>query len=97
MPGATPPTFVPNLVLLGFESQQVVGLRLARILAGGGDAYREMQLMAREKLQAGIEAVLHLAAGGSPVDVVDNYRRIVQANIARLTAEGCRRGSIASS
>lgn len=84
----TPLGFVPNILMLGIEAQQVVGLRWVQLLAGGGAAQREAQLMVHEKVRAGVDAMLHLAAGRLPNGIVDDYRCIVQANIARLSAGG---------
>lgn len=73
------------LVLLGIESQQVIGLRWIRLAAGGPRAHQEAVLMVCEKLLANGKAALRLSLGRFPSAIVDDYRAIVRANITRLS------------
>lgn len=70
--------------LLAMESQQVIGLRLAKLAAGGSGAQAEAQRMVSEKIMAAHEAALLLATGGSTAKVMAGYRRKVRANARRL-------------
>lgn len=74
-----------DATLLAMESQQVIGLRLAMMTAGGAAAQIEAERMVTEKIMAANEAVLLMATGGSPARVVAGYRRTVQANARRLS------------
>ena len=80
--------FLPWLAAtqLAWESQMVIGLRLAKLMAGGWDAHDEAQLMVREKLDAGIEAAGMVVTGRSAAAVVARYREHVAANSTRLLA-----------
>jgi hypothetical protein len=69
---------------LGIEAQQVIGLRVIRIAAGGTAAQNEMLRMMTEKLAAFTEATVTLATGGSTRKVVRRYRARVKANARRL-------------
>ena len=74
-----------DAVLLGFETQRVIGLRLAKIAAGGPAAQLEAHRMVMEKTTALAEAATTLATGGSPRSVVRGYRKHVKANERRLS------------
>jgi hypothetical protein len=74
-----------DAVLLGFETQRVIGLRLAKIAAGGPAAQVEAKRMVMEKTAALAEAATTLATGGSPRTVVRRYRTHVKANERRLS------------
>jgi hypothetical protein len=74
-----------DAVLLGFETQRVMGLRLAKIAAGGPAAQVEAQRMVMEKTAALAEAATTLATGGSARKVVRRYRTHVKANERRLS------------
>jgi len=73
-----------DAALLGFESQRVVGLRLACLAAGGAVAEAEAQRMILEKGTAFVEAATTLALGGSAEKVIRRYRTHVRANERRL-------------
>ena len=76
-----------DMALLSLEAQQVIALRMTRLALGGpAVAARETRRMVSEKAVAAVETGLHLAVGGSPDKVVRNYRRKVQANRDRLSA-----------
>lgn len=74
-----------DATLLAMESQQVIGLRMAKLSLGGAEAQAEAQRMISEKVTAAGEAALLLAAGGSTQRVVAGYRRKVRANVRRLS------------
>lgn len=73
-----------DVVLLGFEAQQVIGRRLMRIAAGGKGARFESERMVTEKIAALGEAAATLATGGSAKTVIRRYRTHVRANNRRL-------------
>lgn len=73
-----------DATLLAMESQQVIGMRLARLSGGGAAAQAEAQRMVSEKIMAAGEAAMLMAAGGSSQRVVAGYRRRVRANARRL-------------
>lgn len=74
-----------DATLLAMESQQVIGLRLTKLAAGGPAAEVEAHRMVSEKIAAANEAALLMAMGGSTAKVVAGYRRKVRANARRLT------------
>jgi hypothetical protein len=69
---------------LGFEAQQVIGLRMLKIAAGGAAAEAELTRMVLEKAAAFSEATVTLATGGSPTRVLRRFRTHVRANQRRL-------------
>lgn len=71
-------------MLLGVESQAVIGLRLRKLAGGGPAALVEAQGMVTEKLAALSEAAMTLATGGSVQTVIASYRHEVRANERRL-------------
>ena len=71
---------------LGFEMQQVVGLRMIKFACGMDGCEAEAERMVAEKTVAMTEAALILAAGGSASEVVERYRTHVRANRKRLLA-----------
>jgi hypothetical protein len=82
-----------DLARLGFEAWMVIGLRMAKLAAGGPAAAREAQRMTAEKAAAMLEAQtaasVAAATGSSHAAVVRKairpYRRRVKANRRRLT------------
>lgn len=74
-----------DATLLAMESQQVIGLRLAKLSGGGAAAQDEARRMVSEKITAANEAAMLLATGGSTGKVVAGYRRRVRANARRLS------------
>ena len=74
-----------DTTMLVLESQAVIGLRMAKLAAGGTAAQAEAQRMVGEKIAAAGEAAMLIAAGGSTQRVVSGYRRKVRANRRRLT------------
>ena len=79
--------FVPfySSVFLAFESGNVIGLRMMKMMSGGRGSHEEAQLMVREKVDAMIEAAASLMTGGTASSVVDRYRQHVAANAKRLS------------
>lgn len=74
-----------SLLELTAEATRVIEMRL-RMMALGRATTAEMFLMVTEKLAAIEDARVIIAQGGTPALVVDNYRKIVAANVARLSA-----------
>jgi hypothetical protein len=72
-------------VQLSLEAQQVIGLRLMKIAAGGAAAQTEAARMITEKVTAAAEALGTLSTGGSGQRIVRRYRTHVKANKRRLT------------
>jgi hypothetical protein len=71
-------------MLLGFEAQSVIGLRLRKLADGGPAALTETHRMMTEKTAALAEAAATFGAGGTVSNVVRRLRTHVQANEARL-------------
>jgi len=74
-----------DATMLAFESQQVIGMRLAMLALGGSAAQVEAERMVTEKMVAAGEAALLMASGGTAAGVVAGYRRKVRANARRLS------------
>jgi hypothetical protein len=66
------------------EVQQVVSLRMFKLMAGGAAAEHEAVRMVAEKVEAAQETALRLASGASPQGAVGHYRSKVRANRKRL-------------
>ena len=79
--------FVPfySTMFLAFESCDVIGLRMMKMMSGGSGSRDEAQLMVTEKVSALLEASATLMAGGTASGVVDRYREHVAANAKRLS------------
>lgn len=73
-----------NVLHLATEAQEVIGLRLFKLGAGGAAAQDEAYLMVSEKVEAAALAVTALMSGASADKIVSGYRREVQANARRL-------------
>lgn len=78
-------------MMLGLESQSVIGLRLIKAAMGGEAAQREAALMFTEKAQAMVEAQFVIAESAlagqphlGPGRAVALYRKRVQDNQRRL-------------
>ncbi len=72
------------MTMLAIESNEVVGLRLAKFYMGGEAAWEEADLMISEKVAAGLEASASLLGGASSLAVINRYRELVGANRGRL-------------
>ncbi len=78
---------------LAMEAQEVIGLRMLRIAAGGKAADHEMERMVSEKMQAAaqigaaaaISAVTGKSAHAIASSAVSGYRKKVRANHRRLS------------
>ena len=70
---------------LAFESGNVIGLRMMKMMSGGSSAHNEASLMVMEKVHAMLEASASLMSGGTATSVVDRYREHVAANAKRLS------------
>jgi hypothetical protein len=79
--------FVPfySTMSLAFESGNVIGLRMMKMMSGGSGSRDEAHLMMTEKVNAMFEAGANLMAGGTASSVVDRYREHVAANAKRLS------------
>ena len=66
------------------DAAQVIEMRL-RMIALGKSTPDEIFLMVSEKMRAMEEAKAILARGGNPSLVIENYQKIVAANVARLS------------
>jgi hypothetical protein len=73
----------PFLTLMS-DAMQVIEMRL-RLIALGKGTPDEMYLMVSEKIEAFDKARAILIRGGDPAQVLDNYRKIVAANVASLS------------
>ena len=69
------------------EATRVIELRL-RLLALGKSTLDEISLMVTEKIDALEQAKSVIVRGGDPSLIIDNYRKIVAANVARLSGSG---------
>ena len=76
-----------SLMELGIEANQVVALRLMKLMMGGKESRREAQLMVSEKIDAAIKAGASTLAGASGDTIIRQYRRRVAANKKRLSTE----------
>ena len=75
-------------LLLGFEAQSVIGLRIRTLAVGGPAAVTETHRMVTEKAAAFAEAAATIGAGGTVSSVVRRLRAHVQANEVRLLGLG---------
>lgn len=69
-----------------FQSQRVIGLRLAKLSIGGREDQREAFQMIDEKVKASIDSSRILMAGGSSSMVLAHYSKLVADNVKRLSA-----------
>lgn len=74
-----------SLMFLAVEANQVIALRMMKLMWGGRRARREAKLMVSEKIHAAYEATASLMAGASGDEIVQRYRRHVAANAKRLS------------
>jgi hypothetical protein len=75
--------FFPLLTLMA-DAARVIEIRV-RMMALGQGSPGEMTLMVAEKVKAMQEARAIIARGGDSSRVIENYQRIVAANVARLS------------
>jgi hypothetical protein len=76
-----------NIVWLALESSEVIGLRVAKLAAGGIDAQHETHLIVGEKVGAVFEVGISLLSGATATNVINRFRDQVGANARRLSAE----------
>jgi hypothetical protein len=74
-----------STILLAFESGNVIGLRMIKMMSGGNGSNDEVRLMVMEKIHAMFEASASLLAGDTANSVIDRYREHVAANAKRLS------------
>jgi hypothetical protein len=72
------------VMMLTVEAMRVMEMRV-RMIALGTSTPAEMFLMVTEKVDALEEAKAIMMRGGGSMVVVDKYRKIVAANVARLS------------
>ena len=77
-----------SLMTLMADAARVIEIRL-RMMALGTSTPAEMFLMVSEKMNAMEEAKAIIARSGNPLLVIENYQKIVAANVARLSSSGC--------
>jgi hypothetical protein len=75
---------------LFIQSQRVIGLRLMKMAWGGQGAQDEAFRMVGEKVEASMDSILMLIAGGSGNMVLAHYNELVADNVERLTADHSR-------
>jgi hypothetical protein len=75
--------FFPLMTLMA-DAARVIEIRI-RMMALGQSSPGEMFLMVSEKVNAMEEAKAIIARGGNPSLVIENYQKIVAANVARLS------------
>lgn len=77
--------FLFPLMTLMADASRVIEMRL-RMMALGKSTPDEMFLMVTEKINAMEQAKKIIIRGGDPSLVIENYQKIVAANVARLSA-----------
>ena len=73
-----------SLMTLMADAARVIEIRLKMIALGESNS-AEMFLMVSEKMNAMEEAKAIIARSGNPSLVIENYQKIVAANVARLS------------
>ena len=76
-----------STMVLKVEATRVIELRL-RLIVLGRSTPDEIFLMVTEKIDALEQATSVIIRGGDPSLIIDNYRKIVAANVARLSGTG---------
>ena len=76
-----------STMTLMVEATRVIELRL-RLIVFGRSTPDEIFLMVTEKIDAFEQAKSVIVRGGNPSLIIDNYRKIVAANVARLSSTG---------
>jgi hypothetical protein len=76
--------FLFPLMTLMADAAQVIEIRF-RMMALGTSTPDEMFLMVTEKIEAMEQAKKIVIRGGDPSLVIENYQKIVAANIVRLS------------
>jgi hypothetical protein len=73
-----------SAALLALEAAKVMEARV-QMLARGTCTSDELFLMVSEKLDAMEQARVIIVRGGQPEMIIENYRKIIAANAARLS------------
>ena len=73
-----------SAMMLAIDAAKVIEMRLGAIASGKSSA-NEMSLMVTEKLTAMSEARTIMSSGGTPAAIIENYRKIVAANVSHTT------------
>ena len=82
-------TDVVFLSRLAFEANNVIALRMMKLMLGSKRAARrEARLMVSEKVDAAFKASRSLIGGASAEEIVGQYRKRVAANAKRLSKVG---------
>jgi hypothetical protein len=74
-----------SALTLALDAAKVMEMRI-RMMALGQSTPSEMFLMVTEKLEAMEDARTIIIKGGDPQGIIDIYRKIVAANVSRLTS-----------
>ncbi len=72
-------------IWLAIEANEVIALRMTKIISGGPEAMTEIQLMITEKIDATVEAGTSLMFGQDPTAIVARFREHVASNQRRLS------------
>jgi hypothetical protein len=72
-------------MMLAVEANEVIVLRMLKLMAGGRKGRREAERMVGEKIHAALETNVNLMTGASADEIVDRYRQRVAANAKRLS------------
>ena len=72
-------------MMLGIEANQVVMLRMVKLITSRDASQREARLMISEKIEEAIKAGANALAGASSEEIVRQYRRRVAKNKRRLS------------
>jgi hypothetical protein len=76
--------FLFPLMILMADAGRVIEIRL-RMMALGKSTPDEMFLMVTEKIEEVEQAKKIIIRGGNPALVIENYQKIVAANVSRLS------------
>jgi hypothetical protein len=76
--------FLFQMMTLMADAARVIEMRL-QALALGKSTPEEIFLMVTEKVEALEQAKRIIIRGGDPASVIENYQKIVAANVARLS------------
>jgi hypothetical protein len=77
--------FIP-FIWLAIEANEVMALRMAKIISGGPQAMTEIPLMVTEKIDAAAEAGANLIYGKNPTFIIARFREHVANNHRRLSS-----------
>ena len=72
--------------LMAIEAGNVIALRLQMMVKGDAAAQLETELMISEKMEAFTQAARDMATGAPSAVIQNNFRTLIRANEARLSA-----------